>query len=177
MNNSSNDILVVFIVGLGESKNGPLLGFRTFIEDLMKTEPRVKFISGQWDDKQSLVDISNEMRKYDKILGSAHSHGSHRLIELANGNYGNNTIINELVSLDAKPPLWEHFFDWWNPNYLYPIPSLAKICQSFYSGFGRPFKNGPNVVNVKLNIPHEKFPSNPIVQQYIKQRIGVLLYK
>lgn len=170
------DILCAIIMGLGESSTGDLLGLRSFIDSMMLTTSQISLLTAAWDNPTELLEISLETHAYDRDILIGHSHGGHRAVEIASGMYGEvDDDIECLIVLDPKPPLFEHFPDFINWGYEYPVPERAKKCISIHGGFGCPFKSAPNVTNIVLSIGHAQFPSDPTVQEVIRANIEELL--
>lgn len=182
-------LLVAYITGLADDKDGPLLGMRDYFTSIGVTP-----LTGAWNDLQSLAKIVEEMSNHGHVLLMGHSHGGDRAIEIADGHFGAVPPIDWLIALDPKPRLFGEVTEWIDSNYDYPIPRYAAYCTSFYGGFGRPFATIPITENVKESDPlvipegksvlnvemperyrgligHPRIPGSAIVQNFIGERV------
>ncbi len=173
----SQKLFIGVFLGLGQSQDGEWFGVRPLIESFARDGVTIR--AAEWNDMAQIADIAAGIEPDARTILIGHSHGGHRAIEFAFGHFGPCPVLDYLIALDPKPPLFEHMLEWVNPTYRYPAPTEnAKHIIDFFGGFGCSFVEGAGISNVRIVgefSAHDKIPIAPEVTDYLSAAIESLL--
>lgn len=162
--------LVLFILGLGAKKEGDALGFKKLANLIESSYPGTKVIILEYDQK-NYEEIIRLCLLYDKLLICGHSFGGDRAFWLSNRLNNHDKEIDYLFLLDPVIMNQSGLFPAFSKPY-YMIPNNVKFAECFYANTWYPasksIKNENEFYeNHELNIMHDKFPSNKLIQNLI----------